>query len=135
MLDGRLREEQAGLRERHQAAQRRSELLLSKLAAAVSAVSSTAVPGSVLGRAGGAGPAAGRAESGRAGVPGLPGGDAASHQDLAGRQPPPLCRLTVLLLQCGSGHPVCEPCRRSPLVRACPTCRQPFIGGQQTVLC
>ena len=56
MLDGRLREEQAGLRERHQAAQRRSELLLSKLAAAVSAVSSTAVPGPVLGSAGGAGP-------------------------------------------------------------------------------
>ena len=100
MLDGRLAEEQAGLRERHQAAQRRSDLLLSKLAAAVTAVSNTVVPGPVLGRAGGAGPAAGRAESGRAGVPGLPGGDATPHQDLAGSYTP-LCRLTVLCCSAG----------------------------------
>ena len=34
----------------------------------------------------------------------------------------------VRIWQCLSGHAVCELCRKSPLVRDCPTCRQKIVG-------
>merc|ERR1711892_362620 len=45
----------------------------------------------------------------------------------------PVCleemRPPVRIWQCVSGHAVCEGCRKSPLVRDCPTCRQKIVGG------
>ena len=34
----------------------------------------------------------------------------------------------VRIWQCLSGHAVCDLCRKSPLVRDCPTCRQKIVG-------
>merc|ERR1711915_85674 len=44
----------------------------------------------------------------------------------------PVCleemRPPVRIWQCVSGHAVCEECRKSPLVKDCPSCRQKIVG-------
>ena len=44
----------------------------------------------------------------------------------------PVCleemRPPTRIWQCGSGHPVCDTCIRSPRVTCCPTCRQKIVG-------
>lgn len=55
-----------------------------------------------------------------------PGGGAISELEC------PVCleemRPPVRIWQCVSGHAVCEGCRKSPLVKDCPTCRQKIVG-------